>query len=64
MQKREKRLTVKEVDSVRLEELVGELEHRPHVRRDCAKLERQAVDKLVHVVQEVCGYNMFSIQHA
>lgn len=44
---------IKEVDSVGLEELVCELEDGPHVGRDGAKLEGQAVHKLVHVVQEV-----------
>ena len=45
--------TVKEVDSIRLEQVVRELKHRPHVRRDVSQLEGERIDEVVHVVEQV-----------
>lgn len=46
-------LTIEEINSIRLEELVRELEHRPHVGRDAAELVLERVHEIVHVVEQV-----------
>ena len=48
-------LTVKEVNSIRLEEGVREFEHLPEVGRDAAQLVGERIDEVVHVVEQVWG---------
>lgn len=52
--------TLEEIHSIRLEQVIRQLENGPQVRRDRAQLERQAVHQLVHVVEQVCGRDGWS----
>lgn len=45
--------TVQEVNGIRLEQFVGQLEDGPHAGRDSATLEREAVNELIHVVEQI-----------
>ena len=45
--------TIKEVDSIGLEQFIGRLEHLPHVSIDATKVESQGVDQLVDIVEQV-----------
>lgn len=45
--------TIKEVNGIRLEEGVGHLKDRPHVRRDGLRPEGQPIDQIVHVVEQI-----------
>jgi hypothetical protein len=56
---RDKR-TIEEIRRIQLEEVVCELEDGPHVRRERAQLERQAVHHVVHVVKEEPSLNHLS----
>ena len=45
--------TIKEVDSIGLEQFIGCLKYWPHIYIDATQVEGQRVDELIDVVEEV-----------